>query len=224
MYRDFKITVFIPCYNEEKGIGAVIGKIPEFVDEIMVVDNCSTDNTAKIAFSKGARVIKNEINLGYGGSYRKCLPLVVGDIIVTADGDGTYPVCDSKRLLDILIDQDLDFISASRFPLSKKGAMCFRNRFGNSIFTTMVNFMFGLHLNDGQSGMWVFKKNILSKMKLTSNKMSFSNEIKIEAFRSKIIKAKEVIIPYEQRIGTSKLYPLKDGVEMLIFMIRKKFS
>lgn len=223
MYRNKKITVFIPCHNEEKSIERVIKSIPEFVDEVFVIDNASTDATVEKARKCGAKVMQNKTNLGYGGSYLKGLPLVDGDIIITTDGDGTYPVWNGKVILDRFFDGGLDFLSGCRFPLKDKLSMRLRNRFGNYVLTFLVNVFFGLKLKDGQTGMWVFKKDILPLMKLISRGMEFSNEIKIEAFGNKDIKSEEFHIDYAERIGTSKLYPVADGVRMLLFMIKKKF-
>ncbi|MFH1452507.1 MAG: glycosyltransferase family 2 protein [Armatimonadota bacterium] len=223
MYRDKKITVFIPCHNEEKGIDRVIKMVPDFVDEVFVIDNASTDGTVEKARGSGARVVRNLSNLGYGGSYIKGLPVVEGDIIVTTDGDGTYPIWKIKEMLDYFIDNDLDFISGARFPLKDKYSMRKRNRFGNYVLTKIVNTFYGLKLKDGQSGMWMFKKDILPLMKLKGTGMEFSNEIKIEAFKNKDIKAEEYHIDYAERIGTSKLYPVVDGIKMLGFLVKKKY-
>ena len=90
MHRDLKISVVIPCYNEEEGVQLVIRSLPECVDEVVVVDNNSTDRTAEVATSLGARVVK-ETRKGYGAAYKAGLPAVTGDITITMDGDGTYP-------------------------------------------------------------------------------------------------------------------------------------
>lgn len=222
MYKDKKITVFIPCHNEEKSIERVIKMIPPFVDEVFVIDNASTDRTVENAKDAGAVIMRNKNNIGYGGSYLKGLPLVKGDIIITTDGDGTYPVWDAQKILDYFFDNNLDFLNCSRFPLKDKYSMRLRNRFGNYVLTAIINYLFGFTLKDGQSGMWVFKKDILPLMKLKSKGMAFSNEIKIEAFRNKNIRTGEYHIDYAERIGASKLYPVLDGIKMLFFLIRKR--
>lgn len=222
--RPERITVVIPCFNEEHGLPRVLDHIPEEVDEVLVLDNCSTDRTVEIASSKGGRVrvVRHATNLGYGGSYRRGLPMAAGTIIVTADGDGTYPVQDCLRLVDTLLEGGYDFLSCSRFPLQDPRGMSTRNRIGNWVLNRLVNGVYRLRLQDAQSGMWVFRKEILDKLELCSTGMAFSNEIKIEAFRNPEVNAAEVHIPYAERIGQSKLYPFRDGFKMVVFLVRRR--
>lgn len=221
-----RITVVIPCLNEEEGLPRVLKAIPPEVHEILVLDNCSTDRTAEVALEGDprVRVVRHPTNLGYGGSYRRGLPMASGDVIVTADGDGTYPVAECLRLVAALEDGGYDFLSCSRFPLQDKRNMSTRNRFGNRLLNTMVNVIYRLRLRDAQSGMWVFRKDILGRLNLTTTGMAFSHEIKIEAFTRPGIVAGEIGIPYAERIGTSKLYPFRDGVRMATFLVRRRLG
>src|SRR5205085_10855355 len=91
MHRDLRITVVIPCYNEEHGLPRVLAKIPAAVDEILVLDNVSSDRTVDVALTDPrVRAVQHPVNLGYGGSYLRGLPMAGGDVLVTTDGDGTY--------------------------------------------------------------------------------------------------------------------------------------
>ena len=221
-----RITVLIPCLNEEQGLPRVLKAIPPEVFEILVLDNCSTDRTVDVALNGDdrVRVVRHSENLGYGGSYIRGLPMVRGDVVVTSDGDGTYPVQDCLRLVDALVQGDYDFLSCSRFPLHDRTNMSVRNRFGNWLLNTLVNGFYRLRLKDAQSGMWVFRKRALDHMNLCATGMAFSHEIKIEAFTNPHIKAGEIGIPYAERIGTSKLYPFRDGVRMVRFLVGRRFS
>ena len=223
MYRDQRITVVIPCYNEEHGLPRVLARIPAEVDEILVLDNVSTDRTVEVALADPrTRVVSHPVNLGYGGSYLRGLPMARGDVLVTTDGDGTYPVHDSLRVIDALLDRGLDFISCARFPLHDPSCMSGRNRFGNWVLNTLVNAIYGVRLRDAQSGMWVFRRGVLERLDLHNTGMAFSNEIKIEAFRSPHVRAAEVPIHYAERVGESKLYPFTDGVRMAAFLISRR--
>ena len=91
MYKDQRITVIIPCLNEEQGIEQILRRMPPYVDEVIVVDNGSTDRTASVASSLGATVIREHVR-GYGRSYKKGFAHATGDLIVTLDGDHSYPV------------------------------------------------------------------------------------------------------------------------------------
>lgn len=220
------ITVVIPCLNEEKGLPRVLKAIPAEVAEILVLDNCSTDRTVEVAANGDGRVrvVRHPSNLGYGGSYIRGLPMASGEIIVTSDGDGTYPVHDCLRLVDALVAGGYDFLSCSRFPLQDKANMSPRNRFGNWVLNVLVNTFYGLRLRDAQTGMWVFRKSVLDHVNLTSTGMAFSHEIKIEAFTNLRVAAGEVNIPYAERVGTSKLYPFRDGVKMVRFLVQHRLG
>ena len=223
MYRDLKISVVIPCYNEEEGVEHVMRSLPESVDEVVVVDNNSTDRTAEVASSLGARVVP-EKRKGYGAAYKAGLPVVTGDITVTLDGDATYPTEQIEEVVDYLVDNDLDFVSASRFPLKNPEAMTFSNKCGNMILTVAMLVLYGKEIKDSQSGMWIYRSKVYPLMKLTSDGMAFSEEIKIEAIRSKQIRFDEYHVSYHQRIGEVKLEKWRDGFENLLFLVKKRFQ
>ncbi|MBI5186308.1 MAG: glycosyltransferase family 2 protein [Nitrospinae bacterium] len=222
MYRDNRITVIVPCLNEEDAIGKVIESIPKLVDEIIIVDNGSEDRTAKIAEELGAKVI-HEPNRGYGRAYKAGFKNAVGDIIITLDGDHSYPAQDIHLLIDFLLKKNADFLSASRFPLKNKESMSFKHYVGNKMLSFTMCLLFHVWIEDSQSGMWVFKKNILDKMKLRSNGMAFSEEIKIEALIRKDVKFIEKHISYSNRVGEKKLQPYRDGMKNILFLFKKRF-
>ena len=161
MRSSSSIGVVIPCYNEEEGVREVISRMPAVVDEIVVVDNNCTDRTAEVAASLGARVVL-EKTPGYGAAYKAGLRAVRSDIVVTLDGDGTYPPAEIPRLVDILIERRLDFLSTSRFPLADPKAMGLTNRFGNWVLTAACALLFFKPIHDSQSGMWVFRRAALA--------------------------------------------------------------
>jgi glycosyltransferase involved in cell wall biosynthesis len=223
MHRGLKISVVIPCYNEEDGIRHTIGMLPKCVDEIVVVDNNSTDRTGEVAKSLGARVVL-ETRKGYGAAYKAGLPAATGDITATLDGDGTYPANQIPEIVDHMIDKKIDFVSASRFPLKNPKAMNFSNKVGNGILTLGMAIMYGKPVRDSQSGMWVYRTNVLPKFKLTSDGMAFSEEIKIEAIRSQGVRFGEYHIDYHPRVGEVKLQKWRDGYRNLVFLVTKRFA
>lgn len=223
MHRGLKISVVIPCYNEEDGIRSVIEAMPSYVDEIVVVDNNSTDRTGEIARSLGAVVVFQPVK-GYGAAYQAGLPAATGDVIATLDGDGTYPSDEIAMLVDVLEDRQLDFISGARFPLRNGDAMNFSNKVGNMVLTLTTMVLWFRPLRDSQSGMWVFRRVVLPKLRLTSNGMPLSEEIKIEAIEKLGRRFAEVGIDYRPRIGEVKLQKWRDGWLNLSFLFRKRFS
>jgi glycosyltransferase involved in cell wall biosynthesis len=221
MYRNLKITVVIPCLNEEQGIGKVLAKMPDFVDEVVVVDNCSTDKTASIAAEMGAKVIQENVR-GYGRAYKTGLLHAQGDIVVTLDGDHSYPVDALSYLLEALINSGVSFVSASRFPIQSPNAMSFRNLVGNRVLSLAMSLLFFRWIRDSQSGMWIFYKEALAKMDLRNDGMAFSEEIKIEALSHPEIGFKEIPINFTNRAGEIKLRPWRDGWGNLVFLFTRR--
>jgi glycosyltransferase involved in cell wall biosynthesis len=223
MYRGMSVSVVIPCFNEEEGIARVIQSLPASVDEIIVVDNNSTDRTAEVARGLGARIVF-EKRKGYGAAYKAGLPAVTGDITVTMDGDGTYPVEQIEECIDYLIAHNLDFVSASRFPLKDPKAMNFSNKVGNTILTwgTLILFLRGI--KDSQSGMWIYKSSIYPVLDPRSDGMPFSEEIKIAAIRERGVTFDEYHVNYHPRIGEVKLDKWRDGMRNLLYLIKLRFT
>jgi dolichol-phosphate hexosyltransferase len=223
MYKGRRITVVIPCLNEEKGIVEVLSRMPPFVDEVIVVDNDSTDRTAELARDHGALVIHEKVR-GYGRAYKAGLLHARGDVIVTLDGDHSYPPDAISYLLEAFLHSKVRFLSASRFPLRNRQAMSLKHWWGNKLLSLTMSILFFRWVRDSQSGMWVFERASLEEMNLVSDGMAFSEEIKIEAIKKKRIGFKEIYIDYSNRMGEIKLQPWRDGIRNLSFLLRKRFS
>lgn len=222
MYRGKRISVVIPCHNEEDGIAAVMAQMPPIIDEVVVVDNNSTDRTAEVATAAGARVV-SETRKGYGYAHKAGYAAAKGDIIVTMDGDGTYPPDSVPLLLYVMMEEKVDFITARRW-YSKSGEVKSPIRLlGNAILSGTMMSLYFKFIIDSQSGMWMFKKDILPELDLTSNGMALSEEIKIEAFTHPGIRCLEMPIYYGARIGESKLNIWRDGFYNLFFLVKKRF-
>ncbi|MGB9637122.1 MAG: glycosyltransferase family 2 protein [Thermoplasmata archaeon] len=230
-----KVSVIIPTMNEEKSIGEVIRMIKDAfaaanasifaknpVDyEILVVDTNSKDRTREIARTMGAIVIE-EPRRGYGRAYKTGFEKASGEIIATLDGDATYPAEKIPYFVNLLIKDDLDFITCDRLSELKPGVMSFKHKLGNKILTFTCNLFFGIRIKDSQSGMWIFKKEILKRLRVESDGMPFSEEIKIEAF-TKCERCLEIPIEYRVRKGEVKLSSWKDGSRNLKYLFKMKF-
>jgi len=223
MYKGQRITVIIPCLNEEQGIGKILQAMPEFVDEVIVVDNNSTDRTAQVAQDLGAKVIREEVR-GYGRSYKRGFAAATGDLMVTLDGDHSYPVDALSYLIEAFLHLDVDFLNASRFPVRDRKAMSFKHKLGNLMLSLAMSMLYLRWVRDSQSGMWVLRRSIINKMQLESDGMAFSEEIKIEALKSSRIRFGEISIQYSSRLGEIKLNPWRDGFYNLFFLVKKRFS
>lgn len=223
MYKGQTITVIIPCLNEEQGIEKVLRRLPGFVDQCIVVDNGSTDRTSDVALSLGAEVIREDVR-GYGRAYKRGFRDATGSIVVTLDGDHSYPAEALSYLLEAFLHLEVDFLNASRFPVRDRHAMSLKHKFGNLILSFAMSLLYFRWVRDSQSGMWVFRRSILSEMNLISDGMAFSEEIKIEALKSSKIRFTEISIQYTSRLGEIKLNPWRDGFHNLWFLVRKRFS
>ncbi len=225
-----RISIVIPALNEECGIVNTINNVPkeklENMDcevQILVVDNGSDDNTVELARNAGAEVIF-EPKRGYGSAYKTGFLHAAGDIIATADADATYPVEDIPRLIKILEDENLFFLTTDRFALLENGVMPLRKKIGNRILSFVMKRLFGINITDSQSGMWIFRRSILDNMVLKFDTMAFSEEIKIEACHFSKSRWKEVPIEYKARLGESKVRSWRDGFGNLFSLIEKRVS
>ncbi len=217
------ISIVIPTMNEERTIGQVIDSL-KYLDplEIIVVDTDSKDKTRDIATERGAIVIE-EPRRGYGVAYKTGIGRAKGSIIACLDGDGTYPAEIIRPLIDILEINKVDFISCDRMTLRSQNSYTNLHLIGNKILNITISTLYGYRLFDSQSGMWVFRRSVYEKMSNLSDGMSFSQDIKIEAFRHGTLI--EVPIRYGVRITKPKLNTWRDGFsnlfELFVKYVRK---
>ncbi len=223
MFNGETITAIIPCLNEEQGVEAVLRAMPDYIDGVVVVDNGSTDRTADVAASYGAKVVGEDVR-GYGRAYKRGFANATGDIIVTLDGDHSYPVDAISYLVGAMQHLGVDFLNASRFPTRDPEAMSFKHRVGNLILSFSMSLLFFRWVRDSQSGMWVFRRSILDKIRLDSDGMAFSEEIKIEAIKHREIQFAEIPVMYSSRLGEVKLNPWRDGFQNLFFLLKKRLQ
>lgn len=212
-----RVSVVIPCHNEEDSIATVIQAVPPGAFEIIVIDNNCSDRTAEIARAQRAKVV-TEKTPGYGAALKAGFRAAQGDVIAALDGDNQYPAASIRPMVEMLVDQHVDFICATRFPLLKKESMNMTRRIGNLGLTFGVNLLFGLHLRDSQSGMWVFRRSVLDMITVENDDMPLSQELKIKAALHPKIRFAEYHIAYGPRIGDSKLLSLKHGLMLLRHM------
>jgi glycosyltransferase involved in cell wall biosynthesis len=221
------VSIIIPTLNEQNGIKLTIKSIPTsliksklgYEVEILVVDGGSMDSTREIATKLGARVIV-EKHKGYGRACKSGFAAARGEILVTVDADNTYPAEYIADYIEVLDEKNLDFITVNRFSGMEKGAMSLTRRVGNKILTLATRTLYSVDINDSQSGMWIMRKKFISRVRLNSDDMSMSEEIKIIAFR--FFNALEVDGKYHARTGAAKLKVIQDGWKNLKFLFDYK--
>jgi glycosyltransferase involved in cell wall biosynthesis len=222
------LSVVIPALNEAANLPTVMDSIPvrELAEagwqtEVLVVDNASTDDTAEVARSLGARVVSQPAR-GYGNAYLAGFSAATGDIIATGDADCTYPFDALPDLLRTMVDQDVEFLTTNRLRPENRPAMKRSHALANHALSALSRMLFQNGLRDSQSGMWVFRRHVWHGLDVRSTGMAFSQEIKNAATYAGY-RFLEVPIEYRMRGGEVKLNALPDGVANLRQLFEHRF-
>lgn len=226
------INVIIPARNESAAISKVIGDIPDFIQEIIVVDNGSSDTTAEVAKNAGASVL-HEPQKGYGHACLKGLDYLKNlnkktDIVVFLDGDySDYP----EQMSDIIapiIEKNIDFVLGSRKKnLSEKGAMQPQQRFGNWLATRLMSLFFNSKFTD-LGPFRAIKYEVLNSLDMKDQTYGWTVEMQLKILKQKFTYC-EIPVKYRNRIGVSKVSgTLKGtifaGVKILIWIFKYSFK
>jgi len=217
-----KISVILPCRNEENSIAFCIEKIKKALgkkDYEIIVSDSSSDRSPEIAgkFRK-VRVVKHNLQ-GYGNAILQGLKKAKGEYIIIGDADGTYDFSEIPKFIEQL-DNGFDFVIGSRFQGKiEKGAMPFSHRyFGTPALNFLTKLFFKTKISDINSGFRAIKKPALKKLNLKTTGMEFASEMIIKAVKNNL-KITEIPISYSKRIGHSKLKSFNDGWKHLRFML-----
>jgi glycosyltransferase involved in cell wall biosynthesis len=183
--KRIKLSIIIPCYNEEATISQIIEKIiinSPFNNEIIVIDDCSTDKSKKILESnlknKISKLIINEKNYGKGYSIRKGIEVCSGDIVLIQDADLEYDPSDYVRLVSPIVNGEGDVVYGSRFiGAEKRKVLYYWHSVGNKILTSFSNMLSNLNLTDMECCFKVFKSQLLKTIRLKENRFGFEPEI-----------------------------------------------
>ncbi|MBI3124025.1 MAG: glycosyltransferase family 2 protein [Ignavibacteriales bacterium] len=206
MIHDNKIVVIIPAYNEEESIAKVISDIPPYVDEVIVVNNGSSDKTAVAAENAGATVLY-EIEKGYGAACLKGIEYIEDKkykIVVFLDGDySDYPE-EMNSLVAPIIENDFDMVIGSRLiGKREKGALLPQALFGNWLSTFLINLFWNYKFTD-LGPFRAIKYESLINLNMRDRNYGWTVEMQIKAAKQKI-KCTEVPVRYRKRIGKSKV-------------------
>ena len=226
------VNVIIPALNESDAISKVIGDIPDFVQEIIVVDNGSTDTTAEMAKNAGATVL-HESKKGYGRACLKGLDYLKNsdqktDIVVFLDGDySDYP----EQMSDIIApitNNNMDFVLGSRKKnLSERGAMQPQQRFGNWLATRLMTLFFNSKFTD-LGPFRAIKYEVLNSLDMRDQTYGWTVEMQLKILKQKFTYC-EIPVKYRNRIGVSKVSgTLKGtifaGVKILSWIFKYSFK
>src|SRR5215216_1001759 len=232
MYKGHRITTVLPAHNEARHIGDVIMAMPEFVDSIVVVDDCSKDDTFEVASGlRDDRVValKTPSNQGVGGAmilgYRKGLEMN-SDILVKVDGDGQMDPAYLSSLLDCLIEHNYDYAKGNRFLAGESLSFMPKHRlFGNIVLTFMTKLASGYwQIFDPQNGYTAIKSDALRLLDFDDlhRRYFFENDmlIHLNFFGCRV---KDVAIPARYGDEKSSLNPIKIGLTFPLLLLKRFF-
>jgi len=227
-----KIKVIIPAFNEADSIRQVIAEIPEIVNEVIVVSNNSTDETERNAEASGATVL-SEPRKGYGYACLKGMDYIASknqkpDIIVFLDGDySDYPE-ELNRIVQPILEQDLDFVVGARVgKWREKGSMTFPQRFGNKLATTLMSLFFNSRFTD-LGPFRAIKYEKLVQLEMEDKTYGWTVEMQLKALRQNL-RYVEVPVHYKNRIGVSKVSgtikgAIFAGIKILAWIFKYSFK
>jgi len=224
----FKLSVVIPVYNEKQWVRKLVERVQvvPIPKEIILVDDCSTDGTREILrdlSGEGIRLYFQERNQGKGAALREGFAHVTGNVVIVQDADLEYDPAEYPRLIQPIIENRADVVYGSRFIGESHRVLYFWHYVANRALTSLSNFFTNLNLTDMETCYKVFRREVLSKLKLKSNRFGFEPEItaKIAKKRDPAWRVYEVPISYSGRTyEEGKKIGLKDAFTALYCIIR----
>ncbi len=217
------VSVVIPCLNEAENIESCVTAALEAIEqmgvvgEVVVADNNSEDESARLAQEAGARVVV-ERRRGYGSAYLAGFAASKGRYIVMADADLTYDFNEIPHFVEEL-EKGAELVMGDRMDNIQPGAMPWLHRYiGNPILTGLLNLFFRTGINDAHCGMRALRRDVLPRLDLRTTGMEFASEMVIRAAKENL-KIAEFPIEYHPRGGESKLSSFRDGWRHLRFLL-----
>jgi glycosyltransferase involved in cell wall biosynthesis len=215
------VSVVIPAMNEERNIGWVLERVPAYVDEIVVVDGHSTDDTVRVArqVHPDVRVVPQR-GCGKGAAMRTGFEEAVGDYVVVLDADGSMDPGEIDYYVSVL-DNGYDLVKGSR-QLPGSGSMDLTpvRRWGNSVLVATVNMAWGSEFTDLCYGYLAFRRDLLDELALTGRGFEIETEIALNAIHAGFRIAEVPTVELLRHHGTSNLHAWRDGRRIVGYMTR----
>lgn len=228
-----KLSIIIPVYNEESTIKQVIEKVKnvklkEFSKEIIIVEDCSTDQTKEILKNikdYSLKIFFHDINRGKGAAIRTALKNSTGDLILIQDADLEYNPEEYPKLLRPFEDKNVKVVYGSRIEVIKKNLnkMYKLHYFGNLALTLLTNILYGTKISDMETCYKVFRKEVMKNINLKSKRFDFEPEITAKILK-KGYKIHEVPIDFHGRkFDEGKKITWKDGIKAAYYLVKYRF-
>lgn len=221
-----KILVVVPARNEEDKIGEVISDLHKRgYDDILVVDDGSSDRTGEFALESKAKVVRHVINRGLGaalGTGFEYARRYAYDLLITFDGDGQHQAMDLKKLIRPIIDNEADVVIGSR--LLNSSGMPWDRKVINWLANILTLLIYRVWTTDSQSGLRIFNHRALALITIKTDKMEVSSEFFVEIKRNNLrfveIPIEPIYTSYSRRKGQSNL----NAVNVLVKMLLRLFN
>lgn len=216
------ITVILPAFNEEVSIGSVVLLTKFYADNVIVVDDGSSDRTAEVARKAGAEVVQHETNKGKGVALKTGFTAATNlgaDIIVTMDSDGQHNPDDILKLVDPIIKGEAEMVNGSRYLNGlDKNTPAYR-RIGQTILDTATNMNSGLKITDSQSGFRAFSASTKDIFRFKAQGMAIESEMLADAGHHGL-RITEVEIGVRYDVDCSTVNPIKHGIGVLLMVLK----
>jgi glycosyltransferase involved in cell wall biosynthesis len=224
----YKVIVAIPCYNTQLCIAEVVTSCKKYVDEVLVIDDGSSDLTSNIAQFAGARVIRHPVNKGYGEAIKSGFAeakSLNADILVTIDGDGQHNPDEIPCLLNQMLKQNAVICIGSRFINNDHNDMPPYRKFGNVLINWLWNLKSKSKISDTQSGFRTYTQHVFKEMTFSEKGMGISIEI-LEKVRRKNMKVTEFSIScsYKNNNSSFTLKAVRQGLVVVFSILRMRIN
>lgn len=217
-----RFCVLIPSFNEEKTVGWLVRAVRQKNYDVIVVDDGSSDATARIARDNGAEVVANEHNLGKGASLRKAFSILAGrdyDAVIVMDGDGQHLPEDIAPFIQLFMEAKPGVIVGNR--MFKAKGMPFIRWCTNAFMSFILSKKCGQSVPDSQCGFRLINTALLKKMNLQTEKFEIESEILLEAAKNGYrIASVPIKTVYEGQY--SAIHPVKDTIRFFKFIFKKR--
>jgi glycosyltransferase involved in cell wall biosynthesis len=220
-----RVSVVIPARNEAQSLPHVLGKLPAWVHEVILVDGLSVDDTSRVAKSElpAIRIIE-QTGRGKGNALREGFFHCTGDVVVAIDADGSMDPGEMSRYVS-MVAEGYDYVKGSRMLPGGSSADLTRLRsLGNWMFRTLTNVLTGSRYSDLCYGYFAFRRGTIDALDLRSDGFEIETEINIRAHRAGLRIAEVASTEDERQHGASQLHAFRDGLRILFIIARASFG